>query len=361
VLEGPVSGRWTVVQVDAFLGRLGLTSPRAESYLLSLAEPLAARTSELNPVGLHPDRLARLAGHLQEARMARATLEDCEALFQAERHLRRRGALLYGYAGAIERAAECLSAEPPDAVTGETEGPPRARLREALARAEGTALAPRLQWVADHWGQPAEDGTHVPVVERLPSWVRGGPQDASTVGALRHMAVQIYGPAESEDRLRAGVAVRGADDLSLIDGAVRAARRLLTERFPGLDGQFVEGQVVFGRAEPEHEGQSAGLALAALFYSTVLEHARCRTRVQIRPEVLLTGRVTSDGAVQPVEEDGLPVKVQTAFFSPKRRLAVPAAQLEEAEATRDQLLEAFPQGRLDLVGEIGRASCRERV
>jgi hypothetical protein len=370
VLEGPVSGRWAVVQVDAFLARLGMTSPRVETYLFSLAEPLVERASQMDPVGLHPDRLACLAGKLREARQARAALKDCEALARAEQHLRRCAALLYGYAGAIEQAAEyLLPSSSPVPGFDLDERPPRARLRQARAQAEDTPLQPKLEWMAEGWEREADEGTHVPVVERRPSWVRNGGRDAPTVGALRRMAVQIYGSAERVDRIRAAGSVRGAEDSSLTDGAVAAARRLLEERFPRLEGQYVEGRVEFGTAETGHEGRSAGLALAVLVYGAVLEHAPCRTRVDVRPEVLLTGHLTPNGAVQPVGEDGLPVKVQTAFFSPKKRLVLPADQHEVAHASRDRLLEAFPHGQLDLVGieQLGalfydrRLTNRERI
>lgn len=357
VLEGPVSDRWAVVQIDAFLAHLGPRTPEAESYLLSLAEPLAERAGELDPVGLHPDQLARLAGRLRAAQAAHPILREGEALPRAERSLRRRAGLLYGYAGAVDRAVECLpSSEPPPALTDATaeapkaEPAPRARLREALERTEAPDVAQELRWVLGHWEQKAEDGTCVPVVERLPSWARSERGDGPTVGALRRLAVQIHGPAESSDRIRADASVRGAEDRSLTEAPITAARRRLRERFSGLKGRYVEGRMVFAPAESEHEGQSAGLALAALFYSAVLEQERCRVRVKVRPEVLLTGEVGPEGAVRPVSDDGLSVKVQTAFFSPKSSLVVPAVQQEAAEAARDELRRDFPGGRLDIVG-----------
>lgn len=351
VLEGPVSDRWAVVQIEAFLGQLGPRTPEAESYLLSLAEPLAERAGELDPVGLHPDRLARLAERLRAAQEAHPILREGEALPQAERSVRRRAGLLYGYAGAVSRAVECLpSSEPSPALADVTGDAPRPRLREALERAVGTDIEQELRWLLARWGRQADEGTCVPVVERLPSWARPERGDGPPVGALRRLAVQIYGPAESSDRVRADATVRGAEDRSLTDGPITAARHRLRERFSGPKGRFVEGRVVFDQSESEHEGQSAGLALAALFYGAVLEQERCRVRVQVRPEVLLTGEVGSDGAVQSVSDAGLPVKTRTAFFSPKTTLVVPAAQQEAAEAVRDELRRDFPDGHLDIVG-----------
>ncbi len=371
VLKGPVSGRWAVAQVERFLSQLCPSAPETESYLLSLADPLAERASSLDPVGLRPGRLARLAGRLQKAQDARTVLKEHDAIRRAERHLRLRAGLLYGYAGALQQVAECLPLAEPLEVelseieTGEDPEAPRPRLREALRCAESDGARRELEWMLDRWeratddghgaddGHAAENGTWIPVVERLPAWARSGQEEDLNVGGLRHLAVQLYGPAPPDDRLRADVPARGADDPILAGGAVKAARRLLEKRFPRLKGRFVKGHVAFDRSRTGHEGQSADLAIAALFYGAALEHTSRRVRVQIRPEALLTGDVAPDGEIRPVEESSLPVKVRTAFFSPKTRLVVPAEQQEVARAARDKLLEKFPHGQLDILG-IGR-------
>lgn len=350
-LTGPVSGRWALRHVDRFLEQLGPETPKAESYLLSLAEPLAEQAADLDPVGALPERLTGLADRLRTARNARPVLQKCEALRQAEQHLRRRAGLLYGYAGAIPRVLKCLHIPGASEVKiGDTAGTPQARLRKALKCAEKGPLKPEIEWMLDRWDRTVDGGTCVPVVERLPSWARTGHEDDLHVGALRQLTVQLYGPAEAEDQIRADVANQGAEDPSLTDGPVAAARRLLADRFSRLKDQHVKGRVAFNRVELSHGGRSAGLAISALFYGAVLRHARCRIRVHVRPEVLLTGGVATDGTVRPVSEGGLPVKVRTAFFSPKARLAVPDVQLDAAQLTRDALLEEFPHGRLDLVG-----------
>ncbi|MFP4229342.1 MAG: hypothetical protein ACLFTE_11020, partial [Salinivenus sp.] len=108
VLNGPVSDRWAAVETDAFLSRLAPEQPETESYLLSLTEPLAARTETLSPVGLAPGGLERLADRLRAARRAHPALQNLSLLEQTETALRRRVALLYAYAGAIESALEQL-------------------------------------------------------------------------------------------------------------------------------------------------------------------------------------------------------------------------------------------------------------
>lgn len=368
VLEGPVSGRWAVLRLDEFLSRLGAKTSRAESYLLSLAEPMAEQAAQLDPIGLRPAHLASLAARLRKALEARPAVREHGALSQAERHLRRRAGLLYGYAGATQRAVECAVPPGSSAAEGnelvvkasEVEGAPRERVVGALEHAENAGLRSGLEWMLDRWARPAEEGAFVPVVERLSSWVQSGPDDAPRVGGLRHLAVQIHGPAEARDRLRINASAQGSEGSSLTDGPVAAARRLLDRRCPRLKESFVEGRVTEGRpAEGSRacdrtdfnlEGRSAGLAIAALFYGAVLRHTHRRERAGVQPEVLLTGDLAPDGTVQPVGEGGLPLKVQTAFFSPKTRLAVPAPQREEAQSRRDELLQEFPHGRLEVIG-----------
>ncbi len=340
-----------MLRLDEFLSRLGKATPRAESYLLPLAEPMAKRVARLDPIGLHPDQLASLAGRLREVREARPAVREHKAICHVQRHLHLHAGLLYGYAGAIGRALECAGL--PGHITQkltEVEGSPRDRLDGALEQAEDTRLRSRIEWMFDRWSRPAEEGTLVLVVERLPSWVQSDPDNAPRVGGLQQLAVRIQGPAEARDQLRVNASAQGSEGSSLTDGPVAAARRLLGQRFPRLKGRFIEGRVTFDQADLSLAGRSGSLAIAALFYGAVLRHARSRERVGVRPEVLLTGDLAPNGTVQPVGEDGLPLKVQTAFFSPKTRLAVPAPQKEEAQSRRDELLEEFPHGRLEIIG-----------
>lgn len=351
ILEGPVSDRWAILRLDKFFARLGVNTPRAESYLLSLAEPLAERAAQLDPVGVHPAQIAGLTDRLQEAREARPVLQECEASIQAERQLRRRAGLLYGYAGAVGRAVACVSPSGPSSIeVDEVEGSPQDRLLAVLECVERTEVKSELKWIYDHWGCSEEKDISVPIVERLPSWVRPPRDDDLRVGGFRGLVLRLHGSAQSKDQIRTDRTGPEAEESSLTDGPVTAARQLLDEQFPRLKGRFVSGRVGFDQTGVRHEGQSAGLAIATLFYGTVLDHTHRRVRARTRPEVLLTGEVAPDGTVNPVQETSLPVKVQTAFFSPKTRLVVPAAQREVAESTRDELLGEFPHGELDITG-----------
>lgn len=354
LLESPVSDRWGLVQVAGFLARLDLGHPETESYLLPLAEPIAAAVEELDPVGLSPGQLADLVAALRTARTHHSALRPLDAAETAEHGLRRRAALLYAYAGAAGRVVSCLApdAERPFDEAALSASGPRARLNAVRSRTDQSALDRDLQWIEARWDRAGDDPhtTYLPVVERLPSWVRSGGIENGRVGALRTVGVELFGPSDTIDRLQVDVIVHGADEVDVTAVPLTAARRLLDERHPRLEGRHVQGRLAFDRRHLEHGGRSAGLAIAALFYGAVLDHTQRRRRQQLRPSVALTGAVTAEGAVEAVEAEALPTKVRTAFFSPTERLVVPEAQRADAEATREVLLDEFPHGTLDLVG-----------
>ena len=385
VLNGPVSDRWAAMETDAFLSRLAPEQPETESYLLSLIEPLAATAKALHPIGLAPDALESLADRLRTARQAHPSLQDLSLLEQTETALRRRVALLYAYAGAIDAALEQLvfSTTLPSALDLPA-GPdtsPRSRLTAAHQAAASPEHSRALQWLVDHWALPSpaadkepQHQTWIPVVERLPSWAQGSPGTRRSIGALRRIAIQLRradaaDSGSTQDQLWADLS--SDEDLTDTTSApVTAARALLTQRHPALRGHPMKGRLLFNWSHLGHEGRSAGLAIASLFYGAALDAAPQRHRLQVRPEATLTGALSppsdqtasdtgqasstkappADGSVRPVGAQGLDTKVQTAFFSPQTTLAVPEAQVEAAEHRREALQDAFPHGHLDIIG-----------
>ena len=358
-VEAPVSARWVLAQAAAFADRLDPEQPAAEAYLLPLAPALADRLAGLDPVGLHPDRIAGLQRTLRAARARHAALRTADALRRLDTLLRRRAGLLYAYAGALDRALDCLaaSAAPFEAAEEAPDAAPRSRIEAAQRAVPDAALRRELQWVLDHWARPdapADPATHVPVVDRRPARERDAPLPTPaygppSVGALRPLAVELFGTAEA-DRLASDVPARIEDgEAPPWTAPLTAARRLLRRQF-GVDGPPVEGRLRFGGAPLQHDGDSAGLAVAALFCGAVLTHTRQRRRLHVRPTVALSGAVAADGSTTPVHGETLPLKVQTAFFSPQTRLVVPAAQRRAARAARDALQADFPDGTLEVVG-----------
>jgi len=387
VLGGPVSGRWALVEVEVFLSRLDLGRLEAESYLLPLVEPLGERAEDLDPVGLLPSVLERLAGHLRRARAALPALSGLASLQRAERSLHRRTALLYAYAGEPKLATDQLlvgltvsgqggGKENPrglEALKGLEQNQdgalghggdlaPRERLRRARKAAETPELENELRWLERHWtaGREERHETCVPVVERLPSWARKSPRPGErspVVGALRRISIELRrtgretGGNEAADRncLWTDLSSGNARE-DIVDGPIAAAYSLLARAGHGSRRQRLEGRLRFDWSQLGHEGTSTGPAIGALFYGAALEAVGRRSRLRIRPEVALTGMLTEEGAIRPVSEQSLPRKVETAFFSPKIVLGVPAAQEETARRAKKTLKNEYPNGRLEIVG-----------
>jgi hypothetical protein len=365
VIHGPVSRRWSLAETTRYLQRLDLSGGAAEAYLLPLAAPLAELASGLDPVGLRPEQVWRPARLLRVAQEERPVLEDAGALTEAKRALRRRAALLLCYAGAPEKAAECLApGEDNAALRDVPPAPPRQRVEAVRDAATARAVRQGLSWVLRHWEGETRSAA-APVVERLPAWARSGealrepPEGRPQVGGLRRARVEIFGSAGEKDELAAPGLKNGKRSGSIVV-PLQAARRLIGERRPHLREQYLKGQLTFAGRQLEgaggsqdrksHEGASAGLAVAALMYSAALKEAGERERFVHRRGAAFTGRMREDGRVGPVDEESLPLKVRTAFFSPMRALAVPKGQEGEAEAAVAALKEEYPHGRLDVIG-----------
>ena len=356
----------------SFLERLALERPEAEAYLLPLAAPLADRLEDLDPVGLSPDRITQVLSLLEAAQAHRSSLQNVDALRRLVKTLRRRAALLYGYAGAPERAVLRCTPCATLGVPEEEELSPRERVRYLQRRAPNAEARRLLQWTLDHWSgeRRTREGTgwqnaYVPTVERRPSWVRvyssaaeedgangGSVSEWGAVGALRQVVFTLLKTGADQDRLEASRVVEGASTSRCWEEPLSAARNVLESQFNLMPGP-VEGQVRLGAGPQAHRGRSADLAVAALLCGAVLDHTRQRRRLRIRQAVAVTGALNRNGITRPVDDDTLPLKVQTAFFSPKTRLVVPEGQRDEAASARDALLEDFPHGRLDVVG-VGR-------
>ncbi len=400
MIDGPVSGRWAVVEAQLFLARLDPKGPEMESYLLSLMEPLSALTEALDPVGLPLGPPVQLADQLAEARTAGGALAGLPPLRRTEVALRRRAALLYAYAGSMKKAlrqlvkcdgvpddlSESVRAARGPKNGGESSGrvSPHRRLQKMRQEEKREGLELELEWLLDHWAltPPEEERGHgawVPVVERLPAWARGTRERSDPcsheVGALRRVLVDLRGAVATspggdasvsadEDRLWTGGALH-ANSKSVVEEPLAAARAWIDREHPTLRGRYLEGRLAFDWACLRREGRSAGLPIASLFYTSALEEAGHRQRLVLRPDAAFTGAVSSGSgpgpprqkspnregeAVRPVSEQGLSIKVRTAFFSPQETLAVPAAQEAQARRILDRLRDRHPHGALDVVG-----------
>lgn len=347
-LERRATAAWHLAQMAQFLWRCPRDYPGVEAYLLDLEPTLANTAERYAPVGWRPAPLAALADALQHFGTRCPDLgDDWRA---AELQIRRGAARLFAYAGALDRALETWTHDevrPAEALGGLEGASPRDRLREAIDRGRAST-AERLEAIDAAWGDPFGPGA-APVVEQ--PGTRGPFQHRPRIGGVLDVRVDLLDRRDVDhftvEGYRSGLLTL---QQSQLDAPVAAARRLLAETAPANAEARWAGRISLLGSESQAAGTSIHLAVAAHFYAEVLRAMGERVRSAPREGVLLTGRVRPDGTVPPVAEDSLPLKVQTAFFSPARVLVVPSAQERPAAAHCDRLLDDYPQGDLCVLG-----------
>lgn len=356
-LRLPASPRWRMTRIGTFLRLLDVARPETTSYLMEIVPLLAELAVTVDPVGLSPYVVERLVADLDEVYAAHPVLAEAVTHTDVEAALRRAAATQYAYAGDPASAtAVLLEADIPDRTTPwmrVSSSDPLERL--ATYRTEAPALTPEaadaLATIEATWRDrlnAAPNSTFVPIVEH----VGANASAARGIGGLRRLRIDVHGRRREEDMLMTNVGVLPATStrpLSL-ETPVASARHLLHVTHPALEERWYAGSLHFDAPYALHEGRSAHLAIAALFYGAVLQAEHQREQVTLAPDVALTGDLDVDGTVLPVDGGGLVKKVEAAFFSWVRCLVVPADQLSAARETVDRLQAAYPQGNLDLVG-----------
>jgi hypothetical protein len=348
------------MRIVDFLDGLGTHASRYESYVLDALDLLYPLLKAAEPNALSPEELRRPLEVLGRIREALPDVARDERLTGAQDSLRLAlcHVLMYvGDARALIAAIDCRYATvtPPwlEEVPGEVLRDRRAmvhfiasRLSDAGPFAFGCIRALLTQWK----DPPADDAdtVRVPVVER-----GFGSHADDSQGVLRKVTLRITGPGgPSGDRIETAIAVYGAETIgnSLVEAPVAAARQLLNATAPRLKHRTLTGVVTLDQHPALHEGDSAGLAIAALFYAAALKYANQRLVYRIKAGVALTGVVHPDGTVLPVDPASLVPKTRAIFFSRIDTLVVPRTQLEPVEVEVRLLQERYPGRRLDVIG-----------
>ncbi len=101
--------------------------------------------------------------------------------------------------------------------------------------------------------------------------------------------------------------------------------------------------------DEEYTGDSIGLAAALVTYIQLLKPDTTRYDKYISAEAAFTGSIDSEGNILPVNEDTLPAKLDRAFFSPIKYLAIPSLNMKSAEAALAELNRIYPYRKLYLI------------
>jgi hypothetical protein len=347
-LDRQATDGWHLAHIARFLWQCPAEPPGIAAYLLDLAPALHKKAEAFDPVGWHPAELRRLANALQ---LHRATHSDLDTLFgEAETHVRIGAAQLYIYAGALDAAVSVL----PDAVCGtplreenlDATMSPRERW-ESWANAMGAECVPVIEAIDAAWSASAASGA-APVVEQ--GRTQRQASRGVAVGGVLDVRVDVLsrrGNGVTVEGYRSGLLTLAQ---SRLDAPVAAAQSLLHDNGRAPTTRDWTGRICLLGSEGQAAGDSIQLAVALQVRAALQQARYMRVQDTPRESTLLTGGVAADGTVQAVHPDTLPLKVQTAFFSPVRYLVVPASQADDATAACERLYDAFPHGNLTVLG-----------
>ena len=349
----PLPAGIQLMAVARFLESLSLPGG-PDPYLAELSERLPAVRSPGDVMGIDPAGLDRaLAIVLRSIRSVPVLAETAGVPCST---FARGLALSFWMAGEHSRALRALGIGPKTDSAGiDRLIPPGSAeaLRQAarLLSAQGMKGQQELEGLAawlETWRRPG--ALAVPVVQYVPEGQAVGETPRGILRAISLGAMEWKdGPGDEADANTA-LAEFDGDWGTFVAIPLQAARALLDEYGLRVPRRALRLQLVFDRPGAFHEGSSANLALAALFFCRVLRLAEARDEYTLRPGLALTGVLAGDGAVLPVEPRQLSAKVAAAFFSPIQQLVVPSAQLEQARDTLGALRSRYPHRTLGLRG-----------
>ena len=188
----------------------------------------------------------------------------------------------------------------------------------------------------------------VPVTERY------GYEEADIFeyGRLRQLYVSVYKKSENQDKINRIFSVNSSEHLHerSFSDVLKASRSLLIENYSSLKKEFFSGTIRYELTVAKHDGDSASLAVSALWYSSVLMFADVREKQLLNPNVCITGNMNDYGDVLPVSEDSVFLKCTAAFFSWCEAMVVPVQQAELFNSALEELSNMYPHRKMDVVG-----------
>ena len=318
-----------------------------ESYVHQLAEQIPVIEHPLNIAGADPAELALIYKSLVSLFSYYPVLGEIESFQKAVWSLKNHLCFLYACLGEYNKATRLLIDQP--ANVSDT-----ADITEWIASIEAYHPSHSLEanWLRRIQNQTSEFESHsvyVPAVERRVGNIQlAGP----TGGRLRKLSVALERTTKGKDEIQLNVATFGPEQpvSSYVANPLHAARALVSENAPGIKSHYYRGQVSFRLLYSTHEGSSASLAMAGLFYGGMLEAYEERVIYKLRSGIAATGDMAENGEIIPVDGQTLDQKVEACFYSWLDVLVVPASQLEEAKAAKERLSLQYPRRKLTVLG-----------
>lgn len=129
-----------------------------------------------------------------------------------------------------------------------------------------------------------------------------------------------------------------------------AARNLFESTAGTRNKRYYRAGVNFEFQQAFHFGDSANLAISAIWFTRLLEASHQRELYKLHSHSVITGNVDKEGNVRPVDRESVSLKVQAAYFSWGKILVVPAVQRDLFEQELGKLREKYPTRNLVLYG-----------
>lgn len=171
-------------------------------------------------------------------------------------------------------------------------------------------------------------------------------------GRLRKISVDRYSETENEDELAFNMNIYGVSNpsLNVKKDLLTASRSLFELTTNSRKENYYRGGVSFEFSSAFHDGNSANLAISAIWYTRLLEDSIHREKYILHSHSAITGDIDSDGDVLPVDDTVVSLKLHAAFFSWAKILAVPAEQRDLFAEELEKLREKYPRRNLVLIG-----------
>ena len=320
---------------------------RFQSYFVELA-PYYLQLADPSFVQNKSPRYLEL--HLQILSAGRPWLPSTglvDRLNEVEKRLRITTALTYLFVADTSSACRVLGWNI-EAIPAESE------LKAAILFAE-TAIsrnlphAQELSQYVDQWRRStinfSASSLHVLLVEQ-------DEQLKKMHGRLLHLKIQTKErPRDAEDdlvRINNSMPTGDASLFFSLTDAIRAAN-LLTFSSADRDIHYYYHYSLTDK-EAEFSGRSIGLAAGLLAFAGRHNRHYRTSVVTFSNATAVTGSLALDGQVLPVDSHSLAGKVQAAFFSPIKRIYVPAENLLPALAETARLKALYPHRFLEVTG-----------
>jgi hypothetical protein len=340
-LETTQSIRHRYTLIRHFIHLLERDYARYESYLIQLASHFPSYSCPITFSGINPEEIASDIRLFEEAASGAGDLQSSDTFRTSLERLRQVCIIQFGIAGEVDMAKQCLSDwfEIPDEIVekiGTDKLNPAETFLQFLNRLEAELSSSGVHGVRqvkilirdlEMYLLQRPGSVLIPVLEQYENSDHLG--GTKTYGRLRSVSVRVLEKnIEETDKLRRRFQVIGVEKPMWIaeDTVTEAAGTLFESLYNAHKTSAYTGEINYELSGAIHAGNSANVALAALWFTAIQRFENRRERYEIDSCICITGNVSETGHLLPVDDAGVEAKARAAFFSCVPYLVVPAAQ-----------------------------------